>query len=182
MNTPWVPLLRSEVAAEFADRPWIGVLASVDASGAPRVRCVVVRAIDDKGRLAIVSDARSRKNAELRREPRAALAIWLAGRRAQFRLEGRVDVVEREDARRAAAWRSLSDASRAMFAWPQPGAAWTGEEGFVDAVPAGAAPPPTFELLRFSARSVERLLLSTRPHERVCWSIDDGWTARRVNP
>ena len=60
----WLEELRAGFTAEFGTGPKIVTLATV-ASGVPRARAVVVRAVTDAGSLAIASDARSRKNNQL---------------------------------------------------------------------------------------------------------------------
>jgi hypothetical protein len=64
-------------------------LASVDASGAPRVRTLVLRGADRAApALLLHTDARSAKAAEIARDPRVALLFWDEAARWQLRIEG----------------------------------------------------------------------------------------------
>ena len=84
-------------------------LATTTPNGAPSVRYVLLRGIDAHG-LVFYTDARSRKGAELRANPRAALALYWDVSGKQVRIEGRVEEVEPELA--DAYWRSRDRGKR----------------------------------------------------------------------
>src|SRR5688500_9120890 len=117
----WVSLLKESLAAEYGQRPPVAALATVDAEGRARVRHVVCRGVDERGNLWAASDARSAKNAQLRENPNAEIALYLPTLRRQFRLSGVMQRMQ-DPAIRAAWWSQLPDATQAMFFWPEPGA------------------------------------------------------------
>src|SRR5687768_9722974 len=118
MLTDWLDPLRAALDREFADRARVVMLATVTHDGAPRARTVVCRSINDEGTHLFVSDARSEKNAQLRRRQEAEVVFWLASQRLQYRLRGPAIPTKRLNTQ---LWPGLSDATRAMFFWPPPG-------------------------------------------------------------
>jgi pyridoxamine 5'-phosphate oxidase len=178
---PWLEVFRRSSAGTS---PLVMALATVDAAGAPRVRSVVCRNVDDDGSLLFTIDGRSEKHAHLVRDPRAEAVCWLPTVREQFRFNGVADLIGEgsADEARAAAWRSLPPTSKAVFLWPLPGAP---RELPDDRFPQRAdlpAPPPGFELLLFRPPVVERLELTPHPHRRTRWRKDDGWSCEQLNP
>ena len=184
---PWLLPLQTALDAEFGARPRIAALASVDEAGGPQVRHVVIRRVEQVGRIWIASDARSEKNHQLRQTPRAALSLWLPTLREQYRLSGPVQVIgpADNDTRRLALWTNMSDAAQGLFAWPPPGTPRDpadDEGGYPAAFPVGATPPDAFELLLIDPDIVEHLDLNPHPHARHRWEADDGWNRRLLNP
>ncbi|MEM9875489.1 MAG: pyridoxamine 5'-phosphate oxidase family protein, partial [Myxococcota bacterium] len=114
-------------------------LATVDGSGRPRCRTVVVRDVDAaRDTLAVVFDARSAKHQELRATPWVEMCWYFRKTREQFRLHGRAHTGDASV--RDAFWRRLSDAARRTFSWPAPGAP-RDETAAPD--PDDATPPPS---------------------------------------
>jgi pyridoxamine 5'-phosphate oxidase len=181
----WLRELRDALPQGSGGGPLIGTLATVDAAGCPRARSVVVRRVDDAGRLWVTSDGRSAKNAELRANPAAELVVWLPEIRLQFRLRGPVDVLNAGSPQdeRLVAWRELSDSARALFFWPEPGAARDDSSADApSAAPASMAPPGWFEVIVLKPEEVERLDLRPHPHARRRWRQEDDWRGADVNP
>ncbi|WP_437774691.1 pyridoxamine 5'-phosphate oxidase [Sorangium sp. So ce1097] len=164
-------------------------LATVDASGRPSARMVLLKGIDDRGFVFFTNYA-SRKAADLEANPFAALCIHWAKAAEQIRVEGRVE--------------RISDAeSDAYFATRPRGSqigAWASRQ---------SAPLPSRERLiervreieaRFDGRPVprpafwggyrvvpERVELwrgqESRLHDRVVYLRDgDGWRVERLYP
>lgn len=140
---------RSERSASWAQ------LATVRPDGRPAVRTVVHRGVlTDLGPapvLSFVTDARSDKVAQVAAQPAVELAWYFPVTREQWRVGGVMAVVTAggvvgapepswgadalEGARRAA-WERMSDAGRAQFAWPTPGAAREGgDDAFIPSLP-----------------------------------------------
>ena len=186
----WLPLLSEALAKEYGTAPWVGMFATTDRDCTPHLRTVVIRLIDEAGRLHVASDGRSRKNQQAKENPAGAVAVWLPGLRTQFRVEGTVDVVGPgtiDQAVRQRIWRGLSDATRATYDWPEPGGprpeSTPSERAdlFPAARSADAPISDAFELIRIHPRMVERLLLTEHPHARVRWRIPE-WKEESINP
>jgi pyridoxamine 5'-phosphate oxidase len=184
MLTEGVDLLRAALDEEFGDeKPRVCTFATTDADGQPAARTVICRRIDETGCLYFVSDARSAKNAQLRRHPAAAVVFWLPTRREQYRLRGSsIEILDAQNNPRMRQWmwENLTPASRALFAWPPPGGDRVDDEtAFPRELAADVAMPPTFEVIIFEPDEVEMLDLKPHPHERCRW---EGRTKRRLNP
>jgi pyridoxamine 5'-phosphate oxidase len=182
---PWRPLLRGAQQREgrSPQARWLQ-LASVAADGTPRLRTLVFRGWAAAAALDLLSDGRSAKIAELALQPAVEL-LWLLPRaRCQFRLRGAVaglpaELLERERRRH---WRQLSPSGRAVWGWPQPGAALESEAPFPTVLDADEPIPDHFRLLRIALTQVELLELGENPHRRRRWRLEDGWLERRLNP
>ena len=181
---PWLSILCASLDTEYADRPRIGTLATVDPTGQPRARTVILRQIDPDGALWIVSSAHSDKNAQLRQTPAAELVLYLPTSREQFRLFGQATVIGRraDDQSREQFWTTLSDAARATFFWPTIGRPANNDAPVPAAMPASAAIPDHFELLRLNPTQVEHLATATLPHLRTRWRAETNWQAEPINP
>lgn len=159
-------------------------LATVDAAGAPRVRSVVCRKVDDDGSLLFASDTRSEKHDQLVRDPRAEAVCWLPTIREQFRFAGAVELIGGDflEGSRIEIWRSMPPQSRAVFSWPSPGTPkdWP-DERFAQSVDV-PEPPKNFEILSLIPHAVERLELSRHPHRRTRWRSATGWLPEELNP
>ena len=182
----WVEELSRALKEEFGDGPHVCALATIDKNGSPRNRSVVCRKISPDGSLWVVSDARSEKNEQLKAAPNAEVCFWLPGRREQFRVGGSVKIWggAANEPGRLEVWKGLSDASRALFFWPSPGAKRLDPpENFPPAAEASRPPPPSFEVLILRPRRVEQLQLAPHPHRRRRWMLAGNWSAAaEVNP
>lgn len=77
--------------------PTAAALATVDGSGAPSVRMVLIKAHDARG-VSFYTNLGSRKGQHLRINPRAALCVHWKSLRRQVRFEGDVEPVSDEEA------------------------------------------------------------------------------------
>lgn len=84
----WYELARAEGVPE----PEAAALATATPDGAPSVRMVLVRGIDERG-VVFYTNRQSRKGRELTANPRAAIAIHWHALQRQIRLEGDVEPV-----------------------------------------------------------------------------------------
>jgi pyridoxamine 5'-phosphate oxidase len=165
-----------------------GWLATVDRDGAPYNRTVVIRAFrSETDELHVVTDARSQKTEHLRETPRVALCWYLTASRQQFRFRGSVTLVDAaadggaQDLRRST-WAALSAGTQAQYRWPAPGSPRSA--GPLDSPPPPDAPPETFVLLRIYPEVVDHLVLTSTPHRRTLYRLDDAghWHNHPVNP
>jgi len=182
MTPSLVQLLSDALDLEFAGRPRIAALATVDDQATPRVRSVIVRKLTDTGDLWIASDGRSEKNHHLRRNPRAELVLYLAGRREQFRLLGQC-TRHSDGTLREEAWRMIPDQTRALFLGPPPGTPRVDcDDHFLRGCPETSPIPASFELLVLAPDEVDHVRLSSWPHGRTRYRAVDGWEGRELNP
>ncbi len=163
-------------------------LATVDRDGSPYNRTVVIRGFrSETNELHVVTDARSQKIAHLQETPRVALCWYLTASRQQFRFRGCVTLVDAaaegdaQDLRRST-WVALSARTQGQFLWPAPGTPKTA--GALDNPPPPDTPLETFVLLRIYPDVVDHLVLTSIPHQRTLYRLDDTghWHRHPVNP
>lgn len=87
----------AEAEAAEPNDPNAAALATATADGAPSVRMVLVKRIDERG-FAFFTNAESRKGQEMAANPRAALCFHWKSLRRQVRVEGVVTELSAEDA------------------------------------------------------------------------------------
>lgn len=92
------------------------ILATASADGAPSVRAVLLKGVDERG-FAFFTNRESRKGGELAANPRAALVFLWPALGRQVRVEGRVSVVDDDEAE--AYFRTRPRGSR-IGAWASP--------------------------------------------------------------
>lgn len=130
------------------------VLATVALDGSADARTVVLRAVDaDARELAVHSDTRAGKLAQLRAHPQACLVFHDAAERTQLRASGPIRIHENDEAA-AQAWAGLRPQSRSLY------------EGYA-----------RFALLRLRMTALDWLLLDPAGHRRARfrWAAgDDG--------
>ena len=179
----------AEAEKKEINEPTSVALATADASGAPSVRMVLVRGVDQRG-FVFYTNLESRKGAELEANPRAALCFHWKSLRRQVRVEGPVEQVSdaeadayfasRDRGARISAW--ASDQSRPLtrrLDLEKRVARFTAKFGL------GKIPrPPHWS--GFRVRPVEIEFWEQRPfrlHERVLYLRRDGaWTRRKLFP
>ena len=86
-----------EAEAHEPNEPTAMTLATVDADGTPSARMVLLKGVDDRG-FVFYTNLDSRKGAQLRQNPRAALCFHWKSLRRQVRVEGAVEAVTAEEA------------------------------------------------------------------------------------
>tara|TARA_B100001939_G_scaffold121874_1_gene105596 strand:- start:624 stop:1187 length:564 start_codon:yes stop_codon:yes gene_type:complete len=181
---PWRPLIRAAQQREGRSPAarWLQ-LATVALDGTPRVRTLVFRGWGGPDQVDLLTDARSAKAPELERQPAVELCWLMPKAKQQFRLRGRwqpgSEVVAAERQRH---WQQLSSSGRALWAWPAPGRPWLPSDCFVEELPAEAAIPEHFQLLRLQIERVEQLDLGQHPHLRLSWCREQQWRPLRLRP
>jgi pyridoxamine 5'-phosphate oxidase len=88
-------------------------LATASEDGTPSARTVLLKGFDERG-FVFFTDYRSRKGAELKRNPRAALVFFWPELERQVRITGRTEVVPREESE---AYFSTRPRSSRISAW-----------------------------------------------------------------
>jgi hypothetical protein len=164
-------------------------LATLGLDGAPRVRTVVLRGVEQAaGRLRVHTDRRSGKWAEIAAEPRVELHAYDPRAKLQVRLRGRA-LPQGEGPLADAAWAASAPGSRACYrAALAPGSALDD--------PAKADPDPArraeagpmegrdrFAVLLLVAARVEWLWLAAGGHRRAAHErAEGGWTGGWLAP
>ena len=92
-----VASLLDAAAASESFNPTAAALATVEASGAPRVRMVLLKGIDAEG-VVFYTNLESAKGRQLAADPRAALCLYWKSLRRQVRVEGAVVAVSETEA------------------------------------------------------------------------------------
>jgi hypothetical protein len=174
---------RSLVEATTRRTAWtLGALATVDGTGAPSVRSIILRDCDPgAGTVAFATDARSAKVAQIAVEPRVAMTFWDDGTGVQLRLVGHATLADAVE--RRVRWAALGAHTRRGYGSPSvPGTPLAPEDE--------PARPDDEELwfdrfawIEVRVDRIDRLDISTDPHERtVLTRTDRGWSGGRVAP
>ena len=181
----WIAAAKSrgiELATAFA-------LATADADGAPSVRMLLARGIDERG-IAFYTNRLSRKGRDLAANPRAAAAFHWAPLGRQVRLAGPVEEIGEDESgayfgsrppgSRISAWASAQGEpieSRSALE-----ARWTAAE--VRFAPGDVPLPPFWGGYRLVPAVVEFWASrSDRLHDRIEYRrMPVGWERRRLQP
>lgn len=156
------------------------VVATVDATGAPSQRVMVLRGADGASRqLRLHTDTRSEKLAHIADQPRISLAFYDAGAKLQLRLSAHATVHRGDDVARIG-WAASRPQSRLCYEQavapgvdiPEPMPELpvdhrfaTTDEGFRN-----------FAVLLATVDAIEWLYLAVEGHRRARWVFaDDGW-------
>jgi hypothetical protein len=162
-------------------------LATLGLDGAPRVRTVVLRGVEQAaGRLRVHTDRRSTKWAEIAAEPRVELHAYDARAKLQVRIRGRV-APQGEGPLADAAWAASAPGSRACYRAAQAPGSTLDDPAEGDPAPRTEAGPlegrDRFAVLLLEAARVEWLWLAAGGHRRAAHErAEAGWTGRWLAP
>ena len=169
--------------------PDAAALATVDAQGAPSVRVVLVRGVDERG-FVFYTNMESRKGRELGPGAKAALAFWWPALTKQVRVEGSVSRVSDEEA--DTYWSTRSRESQvAAWASNQSAELRGGSEELAArfaelslSLPPKVPRPPHWSGYRIEPREIE--FWEGRPHRlhhRVLYvRKGQGWATKILSP
>lgn len=164
-------------------------LATISSTGFPGLRTVIVRdASFDEATFAFITDVRSTKINDIRRDPRVSAIAYDLESSVQIKLEGTAMIMEDDDVRRAM-WERLRPHTRIQFERDMPpgvilnsadGAPMTWEYD-------GASPKEPYELfalVSISVTSAEWLDVSAAEHTRYAFYRDrqPKWRSVRLSP
>lgn len=169
MNTNPIQQCLAEVGTALTQRgdAWrITSLATVDSTGVPQVRKVVVRAVDVEECLVLVyTDRRSGKVSELIAQPQCSLLLWCPERQQQIRMQCRAGLLSDV----AAHWSKVSASHGVIdYATTTPPGTTLEDEVTMDLAKA----EQNFCVLAFEVLSIDRLWLSREGHRRQRLSAD----------
>lgn len=161
-------------------------LATLSADGRPTVRTLVFRGWSNGPALRFVTDLRSSKVRHGRLDW-AEACYYSPDTRDQFRLTGPLSVLGPDAVGAAAAardsqWAALSDAARAQFCWPPPGAPREDDQPFETAQPSAVDAVDNFAVLLLQPDQVD--VYSSKKQTRDVYRKAEGekWTCESVNP
>jgi pyridoxamine 5'-phosphate oxidase len=180
----------AEARAAGAAQPEEMALATAGSDGAPSVRMVLMKGVDDRG-FTFFTNYGSRKGAELEANPQAALLFHWAGLGRQVRVEGpvtRVDRAESEAYARSRPRASQLSALASPQSRPVPGRDWLEQRvEELDREHAGAELPVREDWGGYRVEPVAWEFWEHRDnrlHDRVRYERDEGggWRAERLGP
>lgn len=169
-------------------------LATVRSDGTPANRTIVFRGfLEQTNQLKFVTDRRSDKTAQIWQQPQAEACWYFPKTREQFRLSGRLTLVDEGYAdetllqARSQQWQELSDGARSQFTWPHPGKPKGDASAFTLPPPNPAHPLPDFCLLLLHPTQVDHLELRGDPQNRWHYQRqpsdhEESWLVEEINP
>jgi hypothetical protein len=163
------------------------VVATVDETGAPSQRVMVLRAADGARRLLrLHTDARSQKLVQIAGQPRISLLFYDVGAKLQLRVAAHA-TVHAGDEVSASAWAASLPQSRLCYEQvvapgapiPQPMPELPADRRFAVADEG----LENFAVLRATVDSIEWLYLAIEGHRRARWDYaDGGWRGTWLAP
>lgn len=174
-------------------------LATVDSSGKPHARTVVMRGcfadfnnpdyldvISKRWDLWMITDARSQKIDDLHHEPWAEICWYFANPRIQFRLSGQIAIYRQDQCPiRQKAWELISEPAKAQFFWPESRKIRDGfHQHDFEISEIAVNPPESFVVLSISIDEVDQLNLNGTPQNRYLYqrTEDKVWSRSEINP
>ena len=161
-------------------------LATLTSDGTPSNRTVVFRGlVAGTDALKVITDTRSEKVQELRRNPLCEISWYFANTREQFRIKARAEICTRSTSlERSESWNKLSEQAKTQFFWPTPGQVCDPQQNPAQLLTNDFShPPDSFTLLILRPFSVDHLQLKGSPQIRRLSVLEDAvWKAVAVNP
>jgi pyridoxamine 5'-phosphate oxidase len=178
-----------EARAANVPEPNAMTLATVDASGAPSARVVLLKSFDARG-FSFYTNYDSRKGRELAGNPRAALCFFWQPLERQVRVEGAVERVGREESE---AYFQSRPRQAQIGAWVSQQSSPITSRAELERIEAelqrrfadGAVPLPDYwGGYRLAPTAIEFWQgRASRLHDRLLYTrTDGGWALRRLSP
>tara|TARA_B100000965_G_scaffold256785_1_gene216371 strand:+ start:72 stop:626 length:555 start_codon:yes stop_codon:yes gene_type:complete len=158
---------------------WIQI-STLGLDNSPRVRTVVFRGWSENYEMEILTDQRSEKFNELKKNSNVEICWLFPKTKCQFRFRGIAKIGIEEEA--VDFWQKLSPSSRSLWAWPLPGATYSVNSSYPQEIKDGVSKPENFVLLKIDIFEVDKLLLQKPIHIRKRWMKSSGWVEERINP
>ena len=182
LSTTWsaLHLGASPVRSPFS----IWQFATLGLDGAPQVRSIVLRGIDEVARtLSFHTDCRSPKIAEIAADARVSLAAVDLDSYRQLRVTGRARAVG-DAGRRQAMWSAARPHTLILYQAPLvPGTPVAAPEEAQAPADAGAGGFLNFALIDVELQSLELLDLTPGQHRRALFRWEDGqWRGQWIAP
>ena len=155
-------------------------LVTIDDSGAPTARTVVLRAVDAPW-LRFHTDVRADKWRQLKANPAAAVHVYLPKLKVQLRLSGRAELHE-SDAISRQAWDASQGMSRQIYRIsPGPGSVIEEPLSWTQMTEDDAK--ANFGVVRLDVQRLEWLYLQAAGHQRARFERQgDGWRGHWLVP
>ena len=172
LNRAWALL-----TPEAGDRGPIISLASLDHTGQPQLRTVVLRSAQRSiGQVAIYTDLRSAKVVEFQADARAAVLLWSAEHQVQLRLTGDISILSGEPTQLI--WQVLRKDQRLAYGHqPAPGTVIERSDAWED-----HPDPANLAVLSLSINSLEHVSLDPAGHRRALFRRVDDWAGQWLSP
>tara|TARA_B100000579_G_C22677582_1_gene778703 strand:+ start:460 stop:1014 length:555 start_codon:yes stop_codon:yes gene_type:complete len=158
---------------------WIQ-LSTIGLDNSPRVRTVVFRGWSKNYEMEILTDQRSEKFKEIKKNNNVEICWLFTKAKCQFRFRGNAKIDIEEKA--VVFWQNLSPHSRSLWAWPLPGAKYNRNSSYPPLIKDGVSKSENFVLLKINIFEVDQLLLQKPIHIRKRWKKSSGWIEERINP
>ena len=178
---PWLSDIISAQRKEskFDSSRWIQ-LATIGIDNKPRVRTVVFRGWSENYEMEIYIDKRSQKYQELDLNNNVEVCWVFSRSKCQFRFRGTSKIDFGNDA--IGHWNQLSDKSKSMWHWPNPGEHFVLNIKNDFSVETLENVSDNFILLKIDISYVDKLLLNKPIHIRRKWVREKEWIEERINP
>ncbi|GAA3871817.1 pyridoxamine 5'-phosphate oxidase family protein [Celeribacter arenosi] len=163
----WSALLPQAISDRIDAR--LAMLATVDGTGAPQARGVVIRSVDPaRATVDVFTDAATQKCTEIIANPHVAMTLWREDVLLQIRLSGTMEMIEGKQAR--AAWDGLPDRALPDYGVTPPPATTIPAPDAYRRSPNAAR----FAILRLTVASMDVVSLHRPCHTRAhYWRAND---------
>ncbi len=158
---------------------WIQ-FSTVGMDNSPRVRTVVFRGWTKEYEIEVLTDKRSEKFKEIKKNNNVEICWLFPNSKCQFRFRGISKIDDDNDA--LTQWENLSPNAKSLWAWPRPGDKYEKDSFFPSEIKEGTPKLNNFILIKIVINQVEQLIFQKPVHIRRRWLRESDWTEERINP